>query len=87
MKKITMMAALLLSANLFAQTIPQGTPPGAGVAAKANAAWYRGGNLAVGTTPPGANIFGTMFNSPIYTYTNGVGRARLNGTLLHPSMA
>ncbi|MCC7332731.1 MAG: hypothetical protein IT232_09000, partial [Flavobacteriales bacterium] len=79
MKKIVIVAAMLLSANLFAQTNPQGTPPPNNTNAKANAAWYRGGNFAVGTTPPSANIFGTMWNSPIYTYTNGVNRMIVNG--------
>lgn len=42
--------------------------------------WRRGGNLAA---PPGQggtnNIFGTFFNSPIYTYTNSLPRMKLNG--------
>lgn len=43
-------------------------------------AWYRGGNF------PGAaggikNVFGTMWNSPIYTQTFGVNRTKLNGTV------
>ena len=42
-------------------------------------AWFRGGNL-----PGGAggnnNIFGTFWNSPIYTFTDSQGRTRLNGT-------
>ncbi|MCW3104105.1 MAG: Collagen triple helix repeat-containing protein [Bacteroidetes bacterium] len=42
-------------------------------------AWYRGGNTIAGTG--GANnIFGTAFNSPIYTITNNQERTRLNGT-------
>jgi hypothetical protein len=45
----------------------------------ANAAWYRGGNNNTG--PAGnANIFGTLWNSPIYTQTNGVTRMVLMGT-------
>ena len=46
----------------------------------AERAWYRGGNLQGGTAG-GANIFGTMWNSPIFTKTNGFTRTRLNGDL------
>ena len=31
------------------------------------------------STPPTSNIIGTMFNSPIYTYTNCVNRMVVNG--------
>ncbi|MDY0217193.1 MAG: tail fiber domain-containing protein [Bacteroidales bacterium] len=44
--------------------------------------WSRTGNIGPGSNPTGANIFGTAWNSPIYTITNGVVRTRLNGTLL-----
>lgn len=57
----------------FSQTAPTGAPPANNVNSQARAAWYRGGNFLVN----GANnIFGTMagFNSPIYTYTNGIAR-------------
>jgi hypothetical protein len=44
----------------------------------ANAAWYRGGNNNTG--PAGnANIFGTLWNSPIYTQTAGTNRTKLSG--------
>ena len=40
--------------------------------------WSRAGN----TDQNGSNnIFGTMWNSPIYTVTNGVNRMKLNGSL------
>ena len=39
--------------------------------------WYRGGNNGNATSP---NIFGTNWNSPIYTQTNGVQRMILMGT-------
>lgn len=80
MKKITIVAAMLLSASLFAQQGPIGPAinPNVNTALKANHAWYRGGNNLGG--PAGSkNIFGTMWNSPIYTYTNGVGRGIRNG--------
>jgi len=49
----------------------------------ANAAWYRGGNMNTG--PAGnANIFGTRWNSPIYTITTGINRSKLNGNVNYP---
>ena len=43
-------------------------------------AWYRGGNNNIG--PAGnANIFGTLWNPPVYTVTNGVTRTGLSGNL------
>lgn len=45
----------------------------------ANAAWYRGGNIPGGTAG-NANIFGTLWNSPIYTQTFGITRMTLMGT-------
>lgn len=42
-------------------------------------AWFRGGNLPGGGAGTN-NIFGTMWNSPIYTVTNGINRMKLNGT-------
>lgn len=68
------------SSVLYAQTAPQGNPPAPNTNARAAAAWYRGGNnFGGGVNPPGANIFGTMWNSPIYTVTNGVTRMVLQG--------
>lgn len=80
MKKIKfLIVSTLLSSAVFSQ--PIGNPPSpATVPNHANSAWYRGGNNIGGTNPVGANIFGTMWNSPIYTYTNGVGRMIVNGT-------
>ena len=43
--------------------------------------WSRAGNTLLGGTN---NIFGTMWNSPIYTVTNGINRTRLNGNLITP---
>ena len=67
--------SLLIGSFIYAQQ----NPTGAGANSKD---WHRGGNL---NAPPGQggvdNIFGTMWNSPIYTYTNGVGRVFINGTL------
>ena len=83
--KITI-AISCICLSLTAQP-PTGTPPTPYPAFNppttqnvANSAWYRGGNFNVG--PAGNNnIFGTMWNSPIYTKTNGFTRTRLNGDL------
>ncbi len=69
MKKIKILvASLIIGSIAYAQQPPTG---GAG----GGAFWRKGGNN-IGN---GFNIFGTMFNSPIYTYTNGVGRGIRNG--------
>ena len=60
----------------FSQTVPTGAPPAPNTNARAAAAWYRGGNTA--TSPN--NIFGTMWNSPIYTYSDSQRRMKLNGS-------
>lgn len=64
--------------SLKAQQNPTGNPPANNTPSQANAAWYRGGNNQgnLGTS----NIFGTLWNSPIYTQTNGRNRMKLNGT-------
>ncbi len=43
--------------------------------------WSRSGNSQINGNN---NIFGTLWNSPIYTQTNGVNRYKLNGTLNYP---
>ena len=67
------MSTILIGSLTYAQQNPTGNPGN-------SRDWRRGGNLAA---PPGLggtnNIFGTMWNSPIYTYTNGVPRMKLNG--------
>ena len=80
-KSITISAFFVsLTCHLTAQTTPQGNPPATNTADRAAAAWYRGGNQPIGTVPTGANIFGTLWNSPIYTQTNAINRTKLNGT-------
>jgi len=70
MKKITtLIATLLIGSFIYGQQAPSGT-------ANPNANWRRGGNTAGGGAP---NIFGTMWNSPIYTYTNGINRMTIFG--------
>jgi hypothetical protein len=84
MKKITILASMLYSSIMLAQQVPTGTAlsgnasnPNQAVPL-ANSAWFRGGNNPIGTAGF-ANIFGTMWNSPIYTYTNGINRMIVNG--------
>ncbi len=79
--KLLSLIGLLQVTTIIAQTTPQGVPPSNNTNDRAAAAWYRGGNNAIGTTPPGANIFGTLWNSPIYTQTAGITRTRLSGNL------
>lgn len=74
MKKTIISISVLLCMNGIAQQIPTGV-------AGNSLDWRRGGNLLA---PPGLgannNIFGTMWNSPIYTVTNGANRMKLNGS-------
>ena len=75
MKKIKILiATLLLGSVAYAQLPPTG---GAG----GGTFWRKGGN----TAGNGFNIFGTGagWNSPIYTYTNGIARSKLNGSLAY----
>lgn len=74
--KILLIGFLVSSSVVYAQTAPQGNPPAPNTNARAAAAWYRGGNNLIGN---GSNIFGTLWNSPIYTQTAGVNRMKLNG--------
>jgi hypothetical protein len=52
-----------------------------GTGATSGTYWARGGNNTTYTTN---NIFGTLWNSPIYTITNGSHRMRVNGNLTTP---
>ena len=71
MKKITMLiGSLLIGSLIYAQQVPTGTANG-------TANWRRGGNTVGGGAP---NIFGTFWNSPIYTYSNSQPRMIVNGT-------
>ena len=76
----TFVLAIFLSINYdgLSQQLPTGTPPANNTNAQASAGWYRGGNALING---GNNVFGTLWNSPIYTRTNGITRTRLNGTL------
>ncbi len=82
MKTILKTVAFVVCATgAFAQ--PVGNPPAVATTPAScppilNQAWFRGGNNPTNTT---ANIFGTMWNSPIYTVTDGQTRSVLNGDL------
>ena len=79
MKHKIYLSILVLGFNAVAQkpTGPaRGTfPP---IAPNTSIPWLRGGNLVAGTGGFD-NIFGTFFNSPIYTHTNGKNRMIVNG--------
>lgn len=91
-KRFLLITGLLVLSNeaLIAQEDPTGTPPanitGPGlpdVRNNAQRSWYRGGNPNIGNGASN-NIFGTLWNSPIYTVTNGVNRMKLNGDWNYP---
>jgi hypothetical protein len=75
--------SLGLAISAFSQ--PLGSPPSNNTNAQAGAAWYRGGNSFGTTSPPGANIFGTFWNSPVYHFTNGQQRMVVNGNTSVPT--
>jgi hypothetical protein len=78
MKRIFIMIFLGFEAyNLKAQQGPTGNVPANNTTAQAAAAWYRGGN---NNGNGNNNIFGTLWDSPIYTQTDGALRMKLNGT-------
>ena len=68
--------------NTKAQQTPTNNSPSAPGASGigSGAYWSRVGNDGLGANNQN-NIFGTLWNSPIYTYTNGLPRTRLNGNL------
>jgi hypothetical protein len=90
MKIKIIVSTLLTSVSIYAQ-VPTGAPPtplpaftAPEVRNAANFAWYRGGNTPVG--PAGANnIFGTMWNSPVYHYTANQFRMIVNGNKTTPT--
>ena len=81
MKNKILLLGLAFSFGLKAQQNPTGagnttvTPN----VANSSFSWFRGGNLSGGAAGTN-NIFGTLWNSPIYTVTNGVNRTKLNGS-------
>jgi hypothetical protein len=63
----------------FSQQNPTNTSPGGAIPSgqTSNQYWSRAGNTATFGTN---NIFGTLWDSPIYTQTDGALRMKLNGT-------
>ncbi|MBI3240325.1 MAG: hypothetical protein HYZ43_16020, partial [Flavobacteriia bacterium] len=82
MKKYNLLLGIILSGvSAFAQQVPTTTDPaGAPSGRNSDQFWSRAGNTNVNGTN---NTFGTLWNSPIYTQTNGVTRTTLMG--LNPS--
>lgn len=72
MRKLHFTFLLCISNFAFTQQTPTGTPQ---PSVNYND-WFRGGNSGNNLSP---NIFGTNWNSPIYTVTNGVNRTTLMG--------
>ncbi|OIO41420.1 hypothetical protein AUJ10_01010 [Candidatus Pacearchaeota archaeon CG1_02_31_27] len=85
MRKIIITVTSFLLGGITYGQAPTGTPPPNinNVNQTSQSAWFRGGNFPVGFAGTN-NIFGTMWNSPIYTYTNGIGRTKLNGNISYP---
>ena len=79
MKKLSFtIYAIVYSIYAIGQQGQTGGPPVGGSTIQAGSSWYRGGNNSGG--PGGSNnLFGTKWNSPIYTQTNGINRMKLNG--------
>ena len=76
MKQKLYLGFIALSINSIAQQAPTGFGVN-GTGANASTYWARGGSLQM--NPPGNNIFGTLWNSPIYTQTMGKTRMAING--------
>ena len=81
MKRFILFILGLSVFSSVAQQAPIGNVPANTTTAQANAAWFRGGNN-LGTIPN--NIFGTRWNSGIYTITDNQYRMKLNGTVSYP---
>lgn len=74
--KIITITLVLINCNLFAQQPSTGWGVN-GTGITSGTYWARGGNNILSTSN---NIFGTVWNSPIYTITDNMVRSRLNGT-------
>ena len=77
MKRKILIASTLL---IYSTGISQTTPAGGGQGTNSIEYWSRSGNNQNGSN---SNIFGTKWNSPIYTITGGISpmnvRMKLNG--------
>lgn len=83
MKTKLLFLIIIIKFYSFAQQSPTNTSPaGVGPSGQNNAQfWSRAGNQLVGRTN---NIFGTKWNSPIYTITSDQNRMKLNGIVSYP---
>lgn len=80
-RQFLLFGVILFGVSAFAQQAPTNTSPtGAGPSGQnSQQFWSRAGNNpSLGSN----NIFGTLWNSPIYTQTNAVSRMKLNGTFV-----
>lgn len=75
--KFKLLSLLLIANGVYAQQNPTNTNPGGAASGmQSQQYWSRGGNTDnLGTN----NIFGTLWNSPIYTQTAGITRMVLRG--------
>ncbi|MBI3240024.1 MAG: hypothetical protein HYZ43_14470 [Flavobacteriia bacterium] len=78
-KTILQIGFIFVGISAFAQQIPTTNSPSVPAQNGTNdrAFWSRAGNSQINGSN---NIFGTLWNSPIYTQTAGVNRTKLNGT-------
>src|SRR3989338_4778019 len=78
MKKYNILLGVILSgASAYAQQVPTNTDPVGNLSGRnSEQFWSRAGNTNLNGTN---NVFGTIFNSPIYTITDGTNRTKLNG--------
>lgn len=84
-KRFLLTLGLFCSLHAISQQAPTPNPPADPTTSLPNTqkgayAWYRGGNTPASNPAGTSNLFGTLWNSPIYTVTNGVNRMTLMGT-------
>jgi hypothetical protein len=78
-KILILSVGIVFASNIAAQQLPTNNNPSAPANGQNDPKfWSRGGNTVGGGSN---NLFGTLWNSPIYTTTNGVLREKLNGDL------
>jgi len=86
--KIVFFSIMLISMIEKSYAQPIGTPNGTITPwnpANSSFAWFRGGNTATVTGGLSNNIFGTFWNSPIYTYTDSQFRQVILGSITSPT--
>jgi hypothetical protein len=75
----TIVLTIILSITFdgLSQQAPTGAPPANNTTSQASTGWYRGGNALINNAN---NIFGTLWNSPIYVQTSGLNRVTFFST-------